>query len=614
MLAKENKRKSVLEFLKGNRQFLVPNFQRRYSWNERNWGKIYCDIKNTSKTNSKHHFLGVIVYDKKHDLQSREYEELELVDGQQRITTIFLFLCALRKLGLINQKKFENFCFKNANRSQPGLILTKLDNPQFEFILKEHEVQNSSEEHPIIECYNHFVDKIQSSREIDFIKGLKRLWVVDIGLDSEKDDPHKVFESLNTAGKELEIYDTIRNFLLMKLKSSRRSEMYEKFWLPMENKYGKNIDNLRNFMFSFIGLKTKYTFGVKSRKEPYFKFTEWFEKELERLKSYESQYEINDSFNESRLEYIEWNKSNNESPPREEYLFNLVITYADYYFELAIKPEQNPSPKLRIPLCRLKSVDKKFNSPYSFLLGAYHKYKRNKCQNFTKDSLVVNEEDFIELIKIIESHYVRLQVCGVHVGKYLPELYAKMHNEINEDSYPYVESFKRTLSDKNRKYTFPSDDLFKKKFTQNQIEKASVQRFIIKCIELEKRIESEETDENRIEFINFSLTREHIMPVSLRRGKEILEWIEELGGENKWREVKDNWMNCIGNITIAPWGSNSKMSNKPFTDKKKIYFKKSRYLINKYFESIEDWNQEKIQNRANHLFEIAMKIWPYYGL
>ncbi|MCY4217098.1 MAG: DUF262 domain-containing HNH endonuclease family protein [Flavobacteriaceae bacterium] len=617
MAAKENKRKSILEFLLG-RQFIIPNFQRRYSWNKRHWNKIYDDIKNVSKEDSKQHFLGVIVYNIIHDSQSRGFDKLELIDGQQRITTIFLFLCALHKHDLIHDSKIlEYLGFKTSNQTQPRLILTKLDNNEFQAILENQDVHRESKKHPLSICFNEFFNRINKDKErIKFFQGLKKLWVVDIGLESEKDDPHEVFESLNTTGKDLEIYDTIRNFLLMKLNSQKRDEMYDKNWLPMERKYGENIDKLRNFMFSYIGLKTENTFDEKSGIEPYFKFKDWFEKELKILKGYESQDETTATFNENQLEYLEWFNSCDENPTGEEYLFNQVITNAEYYLELAIKPEKNPSPRLRLPLCKLKSVDKKFNSPYSFLLGAYHKYKRNNNPNSSEKLLPISEDDFLDLLKIIESHYVRLQVCGVvQVGKYLPGLYAKMHSEISKDKYPYVESFQRKLSSNGRNYSFPNDNIFKQNFVHKQIEKASVQTFIIKCIELEQSRKSEETDEMRFAFfISMALTREHIMPNSLRKGKEIPEWIEELGGKSKWREVKDNWMNCIGNVTIAPPSDNSEMSDKPFSFKKEKYLNgESRYSINRYFDNIENWNQNQIQDRATHLFDIAIKIWPDYG-
>ena len=231
--------KMVTEFLQGEKQFTVPIYQRTYSWELKQFSKLWKDIiKIAENDNIKYYFIGSIVSieDK---LDSSNISKQIIIDGQQRITTILLIISALIKahqdpyrkkelqeLYLINKGDKEEFKYK--------LVLTKQDKYPLIDIIDNPSNKNLNSPTPFEKIdisFDFFEQRIEKVGLKKIYTGIKKLIIVDISLDSNDGNPHYIFENLNSAGLELSQADMIKNYVFMGLSPKYQEELYDKYWI-----------------------------------------------------------------------------------------------------------------------------------------------------------------------------------------------------------------------------------------------------------------------------------------------------------------------------------------------------------------------------------------------
>src|ERR1700722_15774021 len=235
---------NFLSVIKGPKQFVIPIYQRTYSWQIAQCKKLFEDIlRISSDLNTSAHFIGSVVYFQESIHTISDVPQLLVIDGQQRITTISLLIAVLAEFIKENESiidtsftKLQNYYLLNTEESgdlRYRLLLTKSDKDTYINILRG--IPEASEHSQRIqENYKFFRNQISTENIAAIYNGIQHLFIVDVALKKEKDNPQLIFESLNSTGLDLSQADLIRNFVLMKQDISTQTILYEKYWYPME--------------------------------------------------------------------------------------------------------------------------------------------------------------------------------------------------------------------------------------------------------------------------------------------------------------------------------------------------------------------------------------------
>ena len=245
---------NLLSIIKGPRQFVIPIYQRMYSWNQKECAQLWDDIIRCGKDdNISGHFIGSVVYIE-HGLYSVSSQSpLLVIDGQQRITTASLLIAALAEaidkavgddeiIEGFSQPKLKGFYLTNALESgdkKYKLLLSQTDNASLKAIV-DGKPQPEQCSIRISENFKYFQNKLKNKEILKTVcMGLSKLIVVDVSLQRGNDNPQLIFESMNSTGKKLSQADLIRNFILMGLESELQTELYNDHWRPMELAFGQ---------------------------------------------------------------------------------------------------------------------------------------------------------------------------------------------------------------------------------------------------------------------------------------------------------------------------------------------------------------------------------------
>jgi hypothetical protein len=255
----------VINYFSGFKQNLVPLFQRPYTWSEKQWRTLWEDVMvfyPTDEANDKStHFMGAVV-----TMPARSVpvgvSKFLIIDGQQRLTTISLLMCAVRdNLGVDSQgprNRIQQFYLTNFGCEGTEffkLLPTQGDRDAYASLINDSVAAIPDSQFK--RSYDFFKrrlrdaggdgERIDPKRVLEIIE--KRLMVVMINL-SETDDPYLIFESLNFKGSPLEQADLVRNYFLMRFPVTDQQGVYDGLWLPMQNRLGPR---LTDFMRHFLG-------------------------------------------------------------------------------------------------------------------------------------------------------------------------------------------------------------------------------------------------------------------------------------------------------------------------------------------------------------------------
>lgn len=535
-------------FLEGSKQFIVPLFQRTYCWKKENIQQLWEDIEDTKNEHEATHFFGSFVTMPIPSPPSKVSRYL-IIDGQQRLVTIFIFLATLRnrikeiradyeRNNEINELYLIN---KYHAEAKYKVVPTQADRPIFFEILDEFEPMTEREP-LIIETYKFFRNKLSAIEDLDELITLKdtilsKFSVVDILLES-RDNPHLIFESLNATGTPLSQADLTRNYLFMRIGPSKQQEVYEKIWLPMQEKLE---DDLEQFIRHYLAMDGDI---------PNFK------------KIYVTFREITDESAKNEDDVICKMKD--------------LLKFSQYYHKF-IYPENEKEQKLKDYLKKFNKLE--ITTSYPLLLRLYDDYI-NKT---------LSSNDLSECLKAIETYIVRRAVCGIPtqaLNKYFPTIYKSL------DKKDIVVSLRNKLKMVAGVRKMPSDDEFEGCLRERSLY-GKILRYILEEIEKYKNKEVVDFKELQIE---------HIMPKKLSD-----EWKEMLA--NNWELMHQKYLDNLGNLTLT--GYNPEYSNKPFIEKRDMEkgFKDSGLRLNRELAKLNKWTEEEIKKRSKKLSKIALKIW-----
>jgi len=535
-------------FLEGSKQFRVPLFQRTYCWKKENIQQLWEDIEDTINEHEATHFFGSFVTMPIPSPASKVSRYL-IIDGQQRLVTIFIFLATLRNRIKEIRADYERNNEINElyliNKYHPEakykVVPTQADRPIFFEILDEFEPMTDREP-LIIETYKFFRNKLSAIEDLDELITLKdtilsKFSVVDILLE-RGDNPYLIFESLNATGTPLTQADLTRNYLFMRIGPSKQQEVYEKIWLPMQEKLE---DYLEQFIRHYLAMD-------------------------------------GDIPNFNKI-YVTFREITDESAKNEDDVIRKMkdlLRFSQYYHKF-IYPENEKEQKLKDYLNKFNKLE--ITTSYPLLLRLYDDYINKK----------LSSNDLSECLKAIETYIVRRAVCGIPtqaLNKYFPTIYKSL------DKKDMVVSLRNKLKTVAGVRKMPSDDEFEQCLRERSLY-GKILRYVLEEIEKYKNKEVVDFEELQIE---------HIMPQKLSD-----EWKKILG--SNWELIHQKYLDTFGNLTLT--GYNPEYSNKSFIEKRDMEkgFKDSGLRLNRELAKLNKWTEEEIKKRSKELSKIALKIW-----
>lgn len=547
---------NIYKFLSGDKQYIIPVYQRIYSWEIEECKRLWFDIVDMQKKNKNGHFVGSIVSITENDFPS-DMSKFTIIDGQQRITTLMLLLLALRDYAFIhreeksiNWKKINNSFLKNPDEdddSQYKLLLTETDKDILISLIEKRPIDENLNSR-LISNYNYFFSNIKNMDLSlqDIYEAIGKLQIVNINLDRTSDEPQVIFESLNSTGKELSEFDLIRNFVLMGLDNKQQKDIYKNIWRPMEQlfRYEKQTLLMDRFFRDYLTMK------------------------LSRIPKLDKIYEE-----------FKMYTNNCEFSTLEDLCKDLYM-YARYYTNMIF--EQGTNKNLINLYKEIKYL--KMEVAFPFLLKIHYDFERN----------LINEDELVSIIKLCISYVFRRNICDIPTNS-LNKTFATLKNEINVDDY--INSIKAFFILKDDYKIFPNDEKFSSALKVKDIYHMRIRNYILSSLE---------NFNNKAPINIENYTIEHIMPQTKNLSNV---WKKELG--KNYETVQKKYLHTIGNLTLTAY--NSEMSNKSFSEKMEMNggFKESALRLNSYVVKQNEWNEKIIKERASILVEKALLIWKY---
>lgn len=553
---------NLLDLLKKATQFVVPIYQRIYSWDESECEQLWRDIVRAGSNDSiGAHFTGSIVYVEKDQGNIAQAEPALIIDGQQRTTTVTLLLAALaahlENLPEAEQEPVDGFAPRKirglwlVNEYESGdryfkLILSQSDKDALKAVVRNDPLPSDGTSRVGIN-YRYFASKlIDAKTDLAVVcRGISKLVVVDVHLARGIDNPQLVFEAMNSTGKKLSQADLIRNFVLMDLHPSQQNHLYEGYWFPMELEFkGANERRFDEFVRHFLTLRT----GLIPRLE-----------------------DIYDAFKDYTGMQAQLGVS------QESVVTDLSQT-AKHFVAMAMAKETNPGLAQRfIEIEQLKAT-----VAYPFLLRLYRDYADNR----------LTSSEFIQILDATISYLFRRTICRVPTNS-LNKTFASLAGQVNP--VKYVESIWGAYLSLDSYKRFPDDEEFSRHLREGDL--YHLQRTPYFLVKMENA--------NHKEPISVGdYTIEHIMP----QNENLSEAWRSMLGEN-WVDIQARWLHTLGNLTLT--GYNPELSDRPFLEKRDMKggFTDSHLQLNKSLSALEMWTEDSIISRANALAEQAVIQW-----
>jgi uncharacterized protein with ParB-like and HNH nuclease domain/predicted transport protein len=550
----------LLDFLRKSPQFIIPIYQRTYSWTKSECQRLWDDILRTG-ANEKigTHFVGSIVYIEQGLSQVSSQSPLLVIDGQQRLTTVSLILEALARhipegvepVAGFTAKKLRNYYLLNPLEDDERgykLLLTQTDKQTLLSLMdqkptpKEQSVRLSSN----FEFFEKKIAGLKGDLE-PLCKGLAKLMVVDIALSRDQDNPQLIFESMNSTGRELSQADLIRNFILMGLEPKQQSSLYEDHWRPMEVAFGQEAydEHFDSFMRHYLTVRTD---EIPRIREVY-----------EAFKNYAQSTEVKSLGVDALVADIH--------------------RYATHYCAMSLGREEDSV--LRAVFSDLREL--RVDVAFPLLLELYDDYALE----------ILNRDELAHAVRLVEAYVFRRAICSIPTNS-MNMTFAKFSRSLKKENY--LQSLKAHFLFLPSYRRFPSDEEFRRDLKHRDLYNFRSRSYWLRKLENYGRKERILLDEYTIE---------HIMPQNRDLSKE---WRDALG--EGWEQLHETWLHTLGNLTLTRY--NSEYSDHSFAKKRDMEggFRKSPLHLNEGLGQAQEWTEIEIRSRADRLSYQAAKVWP----
>ncbi len=569
--------------------FLIPLYQRKYSWKKKHCQRLFSDLEKIHNQKLRSHFFGSIVSVKASEIEN----DILIIDGQQRLTTIsLLILAAINAVKKGDMKceeddlvkdTYEKFIIAKYRKNVESKIkLCPIDEDKCAYyaLVEGNEDQyDLYKQSGIMSNYLFLYDLITFAKnKLSFdnlIEAIGKLTVIDIRLDSG-DNPQLIFESLNSCGKDLEEADKVRNYLLMSESKDVQEEHYKKYWSKIE----RNTDGEPTmFIRDYLTVKNNV---ISSIDELYFDFKQYHEDK-----------------NISRGELMED-----------------MLKFSKYYKEAAKGDTENF--KINKKLRQLASIGSNVCMPFYMAFFDY------------ADTNGLNPNIVYEVLDVVENYWARRIICALPANA-MAKTFALLHSDVmriyrehskkgKDVNVSYAEILKYTLLKKQGTGAFPDDGDIREMFPKRQIYKVhpSYRTFLFERME---NLNSKEYNETIVQKLNGGkITIEHVMPQHLST-----QWKKELGSEAEI--IHQTYLHTFANLTLT--GYNQEYGNRPYSEKWSGYtikkrnketkkeeeckingFKDSHFRLSDYMKSHLQWTREELEERGLLLLNNFLELWP----
>lgn len=552
----------LLKLLRATNQFVVPIYQRVYSWREPECAQLWSDILRAgADPRLGSHFTGSIVYVAKEKGTNTSAEPDLIIDGQQRVTTVTILLNALAdRLDQLPESDREPVDGFSPTKIRNRFLLNadEDDERRFKLILSQGDrgalmslLQGAI---PAPDVATRVVDNDAWFRRkltepgIDLAqvcKGIDKLIVVDVTLERGVDNPQLVFEAMNSTGKKLTQADLIRNFVLMDLPPAQQNKLYSAHWRPMELEFAGAADSqFDNFVRDYLTVKTG---------------------DIPRLD------DIYDAFKAYCTSIILQGDS----------IESLVVEMREYarrYCAMALGKE--PDKHLRRAFKDLAEI--KADVVYPLLLEIYTDHEAG----------LLDHAEFLKLLDTVTSYIFRRAVCRIATNSH-NKTFAGMSSGIRKDDY--LASAQAQLLKLKSYRRFPSDAEFRDALVSGDLYNFRRRSYLLRILE-------NHGNKEHVTIENYTI--EHILPQNEDLSQS---WRDALGDD--WKDIQAKYLHTLGNLTLT--GYNSEYSDHPFLKKRDMKggFGESPLRLNRGLEKLEAWNVDEILSRADRLASQAVTIW-----
>ncbi len=548
--------KSIRQILESGSQFLIPFFQRSYSWRKANWKRLWTDIVNLSENDHRgQHFLGPLVCTIEKAIPGAPSIYL-LIDGQQRLTTLSLLLAALRDAAAqVNDKKLAAKIHEGylVHRHEEGLqrykILPRIGDREVLIGIVDESIKKEHENSPLVTAYRYFSRMLTDHCANGDVPALlsrmfaivaDQLALVVITIDGE--NPFEIFESLNSTGLPLEESDLIRNFLFMQVPLSKQDAFNSQCWKEFEAIFP----------------------GAESGKLA----TAFYRHYLMR----------NGEYSKAKSTFVDFKTLCSDSPMSPELRVKELTKFAE--FDRIIRDPD---------LCETKAIQKGLHeitrldvtTAYPLILNLFARHAAETLQ----------DHEFVGCLTDLASFVLRRSICGESTrayGRWFVEAIKNIESSPRTDLQQYW--FKRG---------WPDDAAVWKSFETFPIYRREPKklRLILEAIEIAKG------HKEKVAFDNLQI--EHVMPQSISNSNDGKLWKAMLG--DSWKEVHESLLHSIGNLTLTAY--NPELSNRSY-DWKRDELAKSHLELNKHFSKVPKWAKDAIESRTELLAKDVTTLWP----
>lgn len=568
-----NSRKIMGLISEMNIRFVVPVYQRPYSWDEEQCAQLWDDILSTGRRRHGSHFTGSIVTIQDGSLSEQGVAPLSLIDGQQRITTITLLLVALARFAGRHPDRVRSFSRDEilmsgyvTNHFRTGddyykLTLSKSDQEAFRSLvdsLTTNELASLPETSHLAHNLAFFERRLEALDDVDVVwAGLQRLEVVSIALSQGQDDPQVIFESMNSTGKDLSSADLVRNFVLMSYPLAEQRDLYRTYWQPIERILATNTiafdDAFDDFIRSYLTVVHAPTSMAKVDVYQAFK-----------------RYVLFHGFNEN---------------DRMKNLSLKLKRFARYY--AAVTRGDVNDDELGRAFARIAQLDAIVVNP--LLISLYDGFEH---QEFTR-------EEFLAILEVMESYLFRRAACDCPpsvLAPFFSSLIARI-DAVRSEGGNVVEAFlAMLLNEEGTPRRFPTDAEFSHSLATRDAHSLSSSLYLL------ARIDEGMRPADTLILDEHNWTLEHIMP---QRALQDDAWRALLGPDPE--RTFEAHINNLGNLTLTMQAFD--LQDGDFAQKKERISATPLALSEDILDAPQ-WTPTSIDERAARLVEQALAVWP----
>ncbi|RLJ20920.1 hypothetical protein DJ031_04215 [bacterium endosymbiont of Escarpia laminata] len=590
---------------------------------EDQWQPLWEDIEEKSnqrllqqQRDKFSHFTGAIVIQQK-PTNVDEVPKYEIIDGQQRLTTFQIILCALRNICASLEyddiaDEVDGYVFNRGMLSkdyageQYKLIPTDFDRFSLKSVVESSTSNNLIETKGRIRpAFEYFSRKIERYSDGDrskllslFHSVLNDFGLVQILIDSD-DEPEMIFESLNGRGKSLLQFDLLRNnlFLRTRISEQDRDSLYRDYWSHFETDYwekevklGRRKIIISELFFQHFLMSKLSTDSVA----PLFK-------------AYQRQY-----------------RKNLDHDQGSDYELSELCRYSKVYKEIT---ECDASSPIGEPMRFYKLFD--ITSLHPFVL-------------YIKNEINLQDSESEYVFRVLEAYTLRRMLCTTQGHKNYNKFFSEVIRKLKRDGFSIerlVSILKEQSSNTSR---WPSDHEVKTALHGHWSEinvNRNVVRYILYRIELYKRGSNRFVEKDELPFNQFTL--EHILPEKWKTNWVLntpdgpLRYEDMFSEEYKentplWdlfssneglekesyleafelAQERDGLKQCLGNLTVLTGKLNSSLSNSAYEEKRESLFSNSTLFLSKEIYKKSTWDVHEIRNREEELYGVFCDLWP----